>query len=88
MEFLSPNFAAILGIELATMYFEESQADGPRSKLWHELETREGDLFAVKSGASRFSPGKCDLQAAKGARYRHADHRRNGNEYLLRVVGP
>jgi ureidoacrylate peracid hydrolase len=62
MEVMNPNFAAILGVDLATTYFNEMLADGPGSKLWHELQTKEGDLYATKSGASAFFPGKCDLQ--------------------------
>jgi nicotinamidase-related amidase len=59
---LSPNFAAILGVDLATRYFTDGQPDGPGTKLWSELETRQADLRAVKSGASAFFPGKCDLK--------------------------
>jgi nicotinamidase-related amidase len=62
MDTMNPNFAAILGIDLATMYFIESQPEGPGSRLWQGLESQEGDLFAKKSGASAFFPGKCDLQ--------------------------
>lgn len=62
MTALSENFVAVLGSEVATMYFNEAQPDGPGSKLWHELEARTGDLYALKSGASAFFPGKCDLQ--------------------------
>ena len=58
---LSPNFVAILGEELATMYFNESLPGGPGSRIWSDLEVREGDLHATKSGASAFFPGKCDL---------------------------
>jgi len=57
------NFAAILGVDLAARYFNDGQPDGPGTKLWPELDTREGDLRAVKSGASAFFPGKCDLKA-------------------------
>jgi ureidoacrylate peracid hydrolase len=58
---MSPNFAAILGIDLATMYFNDALPGGPGSRLWPELERKEGDLFTTKSGASAFFPGKCDL---------------------------
>jgi ureidoacrylate peracid hydrolase len=61
MPAMPPNFAAILGVELATRYFNDGQPDGPGTQLWHELERREADLLAVKSGASAFFPGKCDL---------------------------
>ncbi len=56
------NFAAILGIDLATRYFHHGQPDGPGTKLWPELAAKDGDLRAVKSGASAFFPGKCDLK--------------------------
>jgi nicotinamidase-related amidase len=62
MKVMPRHFAAILGIDLATRYFNDGQADGPGTKLWPELDTREGDVFAVKSGASAFFPGKCDLK--------------------------
>jgi nicotinamidase-related amidase len=58
---MSPNFAAILGLELATKYFNEALPGGPASRVWPELDCKEGDLFATKSGASAFFPGKCDL---------------------------
>ena len=55
------NFTAILGVELATRYFNDGQPNGPGTQLWHELQQKEGDIHAVKSGASAFFPGKCDL---------------------------
>lgn len=61
MSSMPANFAAILGGELATRYFNDGQANGPGTQLWGELQRREGDLLAVKSGASAFFPGKCDL---------------------------
>ncbi len=61
MDIMGPNFAAILGIDLATMYFNEALPGGPGSRIWPELEIQEGDLFTTKSGASAFFPGKCDL---------------------------
>jgi ureidoacrylate peracid hydrolase len=62
MPVMPPNFVAILGVDLATRYFENGQLNGPGRQLWHELEPREGDLRASKSGASAFFPGKCDLK--------------------------
>jgi len=62
MPVMPPNFAAILGVELATRYFNNGQPNGPGTKLWSELQQREGDLVALKSGASAFFPGKCDLK--------------------------
>jgi nicotinamidase-related amidase len=61
MPVMPPNFAAILGVELATRYFNDGQPNGPGTQLWRELQRREGDILAVKSGASAFFPGKCDL---------------------------
>ena len=58
---MSPNFAAILGAEQAAAYFDESQTGGAGSRLWPELETEAGDLFATKARASAFFPGRCDL---------------------------
>ncbi|HKQ78930.1 MAG TPA: cysteine hydrolase [Blastocatellia bacterium] len=62
MPVMPSNFAAILGDELATKYFNDGQPNGPGTKLWHEFRQREGDLVAFKSGASAFFPGKCDLK--------------------------
>ena len=59
---LSANFAAILGVDLATRYVNDGQPGGPGTKLWPGLETEDRDLRAVKSGASAFFPGKCDLK--------------------------
>ena len=57
------HFAAILGADLAAKYFSDGQGNGPGTRLWHELERKEPDRLAVKSGASAFFPGKCDLKA-------------------------
>lgn len=62
MNVMPRHFPAILGAELAEKYFKDGQANGPGTKLWHELERKENDLLAVKSGASAFFPGKCDLK--------------------------
>lgn len=53
---------AILGAELATKYFRDGQPGGDGTVLWHELHTSQDDLVAIKSGASAFFPGKCDLK--------------------------
>ena len=55
------NLAAIVGAELATRFFNDGQEEGPGTKLWPELRWKAGDLEAIKSGASAFFPGKCDL---------------------------
>ena len=62
MPVMPKHFAAILGVELATKYFNDGQPDGAGTTLWHGLRRSDGDLLAVKSGASAFFPGKCDLQ--------------------------
>jgi len=66
MSVMPPNFEAILGVELATRYFNDGQPNGPGTRLWRELQQREDDLFAFKSGASAFFPGKCDLNERLG----------------------
>jgi nicotinamidase-related amidase len=55
-------FAAILGVELATKYFNDGQPNGGGTTLWHGLESSPRDLVAVKSGASAFFPGRCNLK--------------------------
>lgn len=57
----SKRFQAIYGNELAAMYEVEGAKDGKAQTIWHELETKASDIFAVKRGASAFFPGKCDL---------------------------
>jgi ureidoacrylate peracid hydrolase len=61
MTAMPKHFAAILGTDLATKYFNDGQPNGPGTRLWHELDRKERDLLAIKSGASAFFPGKCDL---------------------------
>ncbi len=56
------HFAAILGNETATRYFNNGQPGGPGTKLWPDLKARDEDVRAWKSGASAFFPGKCDLR--------------------------
>jgi nicotinamidase-related amidase len=62
MTAMPKHFAAILGEQLATKYFNDGQPNGPGTTLWHELQRGDSDLLAIKSGASAFFPGKCDLQ--------------------------
>jgi nicotinamidase-related amidase len=62
MTAMPKHFAAILGTDLATKYFNDGQPNGPGTRLWHELDRKERDLLAIKSGASAFFPGKCDLK--------------------------
>jgi nicotinamidase-related amidase len=62
MPVMPRHFAAIVGDDLATKYFNDGQAGGPGTMLWHELDQSTHDLVAVKSGASAFFPGKCNLK--------------------------
>jgi nicotinamidase-related amidase len=62
MKSMPKHFTAILGVELATRYFNDGHMNGPGTKLWHALESEEADVVAIKSGASAFFPGKCDLK--------------------------
>lgn len=62
MPAMPKHFPAILGIELATKYFNDGQGDGAGTTLWPGLDRTPDDLVAVKSGASAFFPGKCNLK--------------------------
>jgi nicotinamidase-related amidase len=62
MQIMPRHFAAILGLELATRYFNDGHGNGPGTRLFQDLQPDEGDIFAVKSGASAFFPGKCNLK--------------------------
>jgi nicotinamidase-related amidase len=62
MPVMPKHFAAILGEDLAAKYFDDGQPGGAGTTLWHELHSNGGDLFATKSGASAFFPGKCNLR--------------------------
>ena len=89
MSIMPRHFAAIVGDELATKYFNDGQQDGAGTTLWHELDTSTHDVVAVKSGASAFFPGKCNLkEQLDRAGNRHALDCRRGHEHLLRIVGP
>lgn len=68
MDRMPRHLAAILGGELAAKYFHDGHAGGPGATLWHELQPEPHDVFAVKSGASAFFPGKCDLKQQLDAR--------------------
>jgi nicotinamidase-related amidase len=68
MNAMPKHFSAILGVELATRYFDDGQKDGPGTRLWHALQREDADVIAVKSGASAFFPGKCNLKAQLDAR--------------------
>lgn len=62
MPAMPKHFRAILGDEWATRYFTDGQPGGAGTTLWHELRHSAHDLLAVKSGASAFFPGKCNLK--------------------------
>jgi ureidoacrylate peracid hydrolase len=62
MSTMPRHFTAILGAELATRYFNDGQAGGAGTRLWHALDRKPEDVVAFKSGASAFFPGKCNLK--------------------------
>ncbi len=68
MDAMPRHFKAILGPDLAERYVKDSQPGGRGTRLWHGLQQDVCDLSAVKSGASAFFPGKCDLQPQLAAR--------------------
>lgn len=68
MEVMPRHFSAILGSALATRYFNDGHGTGPGTRLWPGLQREDADVVAVKSGASAFFPGKCDLKGQLDAR--------------------
>jgi nicotinamidase-related amidase len=68
MNAMPKHFGAILGDGLATRYFTDGHLDGPGTRLWPALRQDTADLVAVKSGASAFFPGKCNLKEQLDAR--------------------
>jgi len=68
MDVMPRHFRAILGDALAERYFNDGHAGGDGTTLWPELERGTRDVLAVKSGASAFFPGKCDLKGQLDAR--------------------
>ena len=62
------HFTTILGADLATRYFNDGQAGGPGTRLWHALDRKLDDVVAIKAGASAFFPGKCNLKPQLDAR--------------------
>src|SRR5262245_53752440 len=68
MDTMPKHFSAILGVELATRYFNDGQMDGPGTRLSHALRREDADVIAVKTGASAFFPGKCNLKQQLDAR--------------------
>ena len=68
MNTMPKHFRAILGDELATRYVNDGQPGGPGTRLWPTLQPGDGDVVAIKAGASAFFPGKCDLKDQLDAR--------------------
>jgi nicotinamidase-related amidase len=68
MSTMPRHFRAILGADLATRYFNDGQAGGAGTRLWHALDRQQDDVVAIKSGASAFFPGKCNLKPQLDAR--------------------
>jgi ureidoacrylate peracid hydrolase len=58
----SRTFTDILGADMATRYVNDGLPGGGGTRLWPELDSREEDVVTVKTGASAFFPGKCDLK--------------------------
>jgi nicotinamidase-related amidase len=54
------NFRAIFGEELTKRYEADGQS-GKSNTLWPELNFKDGDVLAAKSGHSAFFPGKSNL---------------------------
>ncbi|HSE61435.1 MAG TPA: isochorismatase family cysteine hydrolase [Candidatus Saccharimonadales bacterium] len=57
----NPNFRAIFGEETTKMYEEEGKPGGEGHTLWHELDTKPGDIYVTKKRSSAFFPGNCNL---------------------------
>jgi nicotinamidase-related amidase len=68
MSTMPRHFSAILGAQLATRYFNDGQAGGAGTRLWHALDRKAEDVVTIKSGASAFFPGKCNLKPQLDAR--------------------
>ena len=68
MDTMPRHFSAILGVDLATRYFDDGQRNGRGTRLWPGLLREPTDVMAVKSGASAFFPGKCNLKEQLDAR--------------------
>lgn len=68
MDAMPTHFRAILGDDLAARYFNDGHDEGPGTRLWPALQPEEADVTAVKSGASAFFPGKCDLKGTLDGR--------------------
>lgn len=58
---VSSRMTELVGADRARLFYEMARSDDPRAKLWCGLNAREADIHVMKSGASAFFPGKCDL---------------------------
>ena len=58
---ISSRMTDLVGPDRARLFYEMARSDDPRAKLWPGLDARETDIHVMKSGASAFFPGKCDL---------------------------
>ncbi len=55
MTAMPKHFAAILGTDLATKYFNDGQANGPGTRLWHELDRNERTCWRSSQAQARSS---------------------------------
>ena len=62
MDTIPKHFAAILGEAVATRYVNDGHGDSGGTKVHPDLTVLDTDIVAVKSGASAFFPGKCNLK--------------------------
>ncbi|GIG68279.1 isochorismatase family protein [Phytomonospora endophytica] len=56
------------GPELARLFAASGGTGTPRERLWHGLDSRDGDVWAEKSASSAFFPGLSDLPPQLEAR--------------------
>ena len=54
MDKMPKHFAAILGRDLASKYFQGGHDEGPGTILWPELHPEPADICAIKLGAGAF----------------------------------
>ncbi|MDP1616801.1 isochorismatase family cysteine hydrolase [Phenylobacterium sp.] len=64
----SPHAIEFYGAQIAQTYGASGGQGAPRDRLCPELAVMEGDVFAEKSAASAFFPGRCDLHDRLAAR--------------------
>jgi nicotinamidase-related amidase len=59
----SPVYVEFFGAEVAETFARSGGSGPPESRLWHEFEVHEGDLWAAKTATSAFFPGRSTLPA-------------------------